>query len=160
VLGGGGVGIYFLTKSDNKGSAGGSVDTNDPQAVAQQFAGAFEKVVNSDLWGFNSDDFRSIVCGKDFDRISKDTEHTIKTRQSNGRKPTGRPEPDQVKAGASDVKVNGDHGTFNLTQVQNDGKKLKDRPLTLEHGSGNWQVCGLYADEQNRSTTLRPPTTR
>jgi hypothetical protein len=168
VLGGGGAGIYFLTKGDDKGSGGGSVDTGDPQAVAQRFADSFEKVVNSDLWDFDADDFRPIVCTKDFDRLKEDTEKTLAARQSRGRKPTRRPQADQVDAGVSDVKVSGDHGTFNLTQTEHDGKKLKDRPFKLDRGSGSWKVCGFYAEEEERRSSsasasvppIRPPTSR
>lgn len=169
VLGGGGAGIYFLTKGDDKGSGSGSVDTGDPQAVAQRFADSFEKVVNSDLWDFDADDFRPIVCTKDFERLKSETEKTLATRQSRGRKPTKRPDSDQVDAGVSDVKVSGDHGTFNLTQVERDGHKLKDRPFKLERGSGNWQVCGFYDEEERRSSggsasasvpPVRVPTSR
>jgi hypothetical protein len=164
VLGGGGAGIYFLTKGNDKDSGGSApVDSGDPQAVAQRFASNFEKVVNSDLWDYNADDFRPIVCGKEFERLTKETEKTLQTRQSRGRKPSRRPEPDQVKAGAADVKVSGDHGTFNLTQVEHDGKKLKDRPLKLQRETGNWKVCGLFPDDEDNPTSSRrisPPSTR
>ena len=161
VLGGGGAGIYFLTKGDDKGSGnGGSVDTGDPQAVAQRFADNFEKVVNSDLWDFNADDFRPIVCTKDFDRLKTETEKTLATRQSRGRKPTRRPQADQIKAGVADVKTSGDHGTFKLTQVEGDGHKLKDRPFKLDRGNGTWKVCGFFDDEERGSATVRPPTSR
>ena len=161
VLGGGGAGIYFLTKGDDKGSGsgGGSTNSGDPQAVAQKFADSFEKVVNSDLWDFRAEDFRPIVCGKDFDRLKAETERTLEGRQSRGRKPTKRPQADQVDAGVTDVKVDGDHGTFTMTQVERDGKKLKDRPYKLQRESGDWKVCGLFPEE-TRSSTLRPPTSR
>lgn len=162
VLGGGGAGIYFLTKGDDKGSGtGGAVDSGDPQAVAQRFADSFEKVVNSDLWDFRAEDFKPIVCGQDFDRLKKETERTLETRQSRGRKPTQRPQADQVDAGVKDVKVEGDHGTFEMTQVERDGKKLKDRPFKLVRESGDWKVCGFYAGEErgsgSSSSRIAPP---
>jgi len=160
VLGGGGVGIYLLTKGDDNGSntgGGGPVNDSDPKAVAQRFADNFEKVVNSELWDYNGDDFKPIVCGKDFDRLNKDTERTLKTRQSSGRKPTKRPQADQVDAGVADLEANGDHGKFTLTQVEHDGKKLKDRPLKLERAGGQWKVCGLYSDDEPSSSRRPAP---
>jgi hypothetical protein len=161
VLGGGGFGIWQLTKGNDKGTGGGPANPSDPQAVAQRFADIYGTAVNTDLWGFNPDDFRPVMCGKDYDRNKQDTEHTAKTRESARRKPTKKPESDIVDTGVKDVNVEGDHGTFKLTQLGHDGKKIKDRPLQLQRSGGNWQVCGLFADDQRRpSATVRVPTSR
>lgn len=163
-LAGGGVGIYFLTKSDggssNSGTGGTPANSDDPQAVAQKFADIYETAVNSDLADFDVDDFKPILCGGDYDKVKKETERTIRLRESAHRKPSKRAEADRVEAGVKDVDVSGDHGTFKLTQTERDGHKLKDRDLKLQREDGDWRVCGLYREAESSASSARvtPPS--
>lgn len=159
VLGGGGLGIYFLTKSDDTGS---QVDGSDPKAVAERFASVYQNAVNTDLDGFDVGQFKPVMCGADYERVREETDRTLKNRETKGRKPSKRPASERLTIGVKDLKVEGDKGTFALAWKEPDGDD-KERELHLEKASGNWVVCGLYdkLDDSPPSSSRRPlPTTR
>lgn len=168
VLGGGGVGIYFLTKSDDNasntnpgpGGGGAPVDKDDPKAVAERFASVYEEAVNSDLDGFDVKSLQPILCGSDYDDVKKETERTRKARETSGRKPSRRPASAQVDIGIKDFTMDGDKGSFNLTWTETGGEKRNDRKLLVQKDSGHWVVCGLYEKSDSGSTSSRKPTSK
>ncbi|HEV8555634.1 MAG TPA: hypothetical protein VGR06_04455 [Actinophytocola sp.] len=161
VLGGGGVGIYFLAKgSDNPPEPGASTGTpaagGDPERVANRYAELYAEAVNSDLEGFDVRDFKPLMCAKDYDNVRRETDRTLRARETSHRKPSPRPEAQRVTIGVKDVKVNGDHGTFKLTRKEpGSTSSPRDLPLDLQRDGDNWRVCGLYKDSPS---TSRPPT--
>jgi hypothetical protein len=160
VLGGGGAGIYFLAKGSDKpsepGAGTGTPAAGDPEQVANRYAELYAEAINSDLEGFDVRDFKPIMCAKDYDNVHRETDRTIRARESGRRKPSPRPEAQRVTIGVKDLKVNGDHGTFKMTRKERGSTgSPRDVPLDLQRDGDNWRICGLYKDPPS---TSRPPT--
>jgi hypothetical protein len=157
VLGGGGVGLYFLTKgSVESGAPGpGPAGGDDPRAVAERFADFVERGANSDGEDVDPAELEPIVCAEDYRTAEKEIKRDQQRRATSTRKPTKRAGTDRYEATVSDVKVEGDRGTFAVSLRRGDDKP-QDRTFDLLRSGGNWQVCGLYKDdEQTRPTTSR-----
>jgi hypothetical protein len=142
VLGGGGVGLYFLTRDDNGPGGDGPPPGGDPQAVAERAIDIIERTINSDLEDFDAEGLKPLMCAEDFERAAAERENTLDKRQSSGRRPSRLPAGEQVELTVSDVRVDGDRGTFTVTEKQGDDRP-RDRELDLVRTNGAWQVCGF-----------------
>lgn len=164
VLGGGGVGIYFLAKGNDNPSTPGTgtpAGSGDPEQVADRYATLYGEAINSDLAGFDIRDFKPIMCTKDYENVRRETERTLRARETSRRKPSPRPEAARVTMGVKDLKVNGDHGTFKMTRKEPGGAgSPRDVPLDLQRDGDSWKVCGLYKDSPTPSTSRRPTMPR
>jgi hypothetical protein len=162
VLGGGGVGIYFLAKGDdtdgNNGGTAGPVDSNNPNAVAERLASLYETVINTDLAEFDKKAFEQVLCSSDYGDLTKDFDNTRKLRESRGRQPTKRAPDQRVDVAVKDFEADTDSGSFKLTlnDPTSDGTASKPKDLTLRKTDGRWEVCGLYKKTSPTSRATRP----
>jgi hypothetical protein len=159
-LGGGGVGIYFLTKGDGDGGPG-AVNTGDPRAVAESFADFMERGANSNGMDVTVTELKPLLCGEEYTTAEKEITRDQQRQQSSTRKPTKRSGDDRYDVTVDDLKVDGDRGTFNLTARQA-GDDPDSQEFDLLRQDGAWKVCGLFKerDSPGRPSSSAPSSKR
>lgn len=148
VVGGGGVGAYLLlTREDDPEPAagGGNGGDGDVRTVAETFVREFETALNTErIEDVDIGPLEPVTCGEDYTQMRDELEDARDFAETNS---PAQGERAQVELELTDFTSDADGGAFTMTQ-STDGEEGPTREMTVAKEDDDWQVCGLY-DEQD-----------
>jgi hypothetical protein len=153
VVGGGGVGLYFLLNKEDRNDGtgdGGSGEGGTARGAAQTYVRELENALNTKLQDVDLAPLEPVTCGKDFSEMSDELAEAKDYGESNRPAPT----PEKIQIRMEDFKESADGATFTMTEREAGDDDTDSRNMTVAKEGGGWKVCGIYENNGGGS----PPT--